>query len=365
MHSFVYESLPTRVVFEPGGRRHVAREMERLGRTRALVLATPQQGGQAVELADELGCRAIGTFTGATMHTPVHVTDKAVAMARELSADCLVSIGGGSTTGLGKAIAYRTDLDQIVLPTTYAGSEVTPILGQTEDGTKTTLRSPKVVPETVIYDVDLTLSLPAGITVTSALNSLAHAVEALWASRPDPITLLMAREAVETFVSCLPQVVSDPSDRAARGRALYGAWLAGTCLATVGMALHHKLCHVLGGTFDLPHAETHAVVLPYVIAYNAPSAPGAVAVIESALGAPAATAVRSFVEQLGAPVSLRDLGMPEAGTAEAADRCLASPYFNPCPVERDPLRQLVHDAWAGEAPPAGGYRTGVTAPTDA
>ncbi|WP_433887408.1 maleylacetate reductase [Streptomyces sp. CA-111067] len=355
MHTFVHESPPTRVVFEPGGRRHAAREVGLLGGRRALVLSTPGRRRQAEELAEQLGPLAAGTFTGAAPHTPVNVTEQALAVARKLSADCLVSIGGGSTTGLGKAIAYRTGLDQIVLPTTYAGSEVTPVLGETVDGTKTTLRSPEVLPETVIYDVDLTLSLPVGITVTSALNSLAHAVEALWAEDPDPVTLLMAREAVTTIVSALPGVVSDPADRAARGSALYGAWLAGTCLATAGMALHHKLCHVLGGSFGLPHAATHAVILPYVIAYNAPWAPRATAVIEQALGAPAAAAVRAFAENAGAPTALRDLGMPESGIAKAADACTRGPYANPRPVRRDTLEALLRAAWTGQAPAADGY----------
>lgn len=350
MQSFVYESPPMRVVFEPGGRRHVARELERLGHRRALVLSTPQQADQALELCDELGDLAIGKFTGATMHTPVHVTETAVAMAQEISADCLVSIGGGSTTGLGKAIAFRTDLDQIVLPTTYAGSEVTPILGETVDNTKTTRRSPKVIPETVIYDVELTLSLPAEITVSSALNAMAHSVEALWGENPNPITILMAREAVDTLVACLPRIASDPADRDARASALYGAWLSGTCLATVGMALHHKLCHVLGGTFDLPHADTHAVVLPYVIAYNSAAAPRAIAALEHILGTSAAPGMRSLIETLGAPTALRDLGMPESGIETAVDKSLATPYFNPRPVERDSLRELIRDAWAGETP---------------
>lgn len=357
MYRFVREGLPTRVVFEPGGRRHVARELERLGHTRAVVLSTPQQRAQATELADDLGELAVGVFSEAQMHTPVEVTERAVAMVRELAADCVVSLGGGSTTGLGKAIALRTDLDQVVLPTTYAGSEVTPILGETVNAIKTTQRSIKVVPETVIYDVDLTLTLPAAVTVNSALNSFAHAVEALWAKDPDPVTLLMAREAVSTFVSWLPRVAAEPAGRDARAATLYGAWLAGTCLATAGMALHHKLCHVLGGTFDLPHAETHAVVLPYVFAYNAPAAPTAAAFIALVLGSPGAAAVRAFAEKLGAPTSLRELGMPESGITEAADRCLAAPYYNPRPVERKALLNLIGDAWAGSPPRPDGYGT--------
>ena len=186
------------------------------------------------------------------MHTPVDATEKALAVVRERAADALVAVGGGSTTGLGKAIALRTDLPQIVLPTTYAGSEMTPILGETSGGAKTTQRSPKVLPEVVIYDVDLTLGLPPAVSATSGMNAIAHAVEALYAKDRNPVISMMAEEGISALARSLPRISADPHDREARSGALYGAWLCGTCLGAVGMALHHKLCHVLGGMFDLP-----------------------------------------------------------------------------------------------------------------
>src|SRR6185312_3310989 len=196
-----------------------------------------------------------GVFTEATMHTPVEVTERAMQAVRDNGADCTVALGGGSTTGLGEAIALRTDLPQVVIPTTYAGSEATPILGETKDGLKTTQRSMKVLPEVILYDVDLTLTLPVGLSVTSGMNAIAHAVEALYAQDANPITSLMAEEAIRALARALPVIVADPCNVEARSDALYGAWLCGVCLGTVGMALHHKLCHTLGGTFDLPHAE--------------------------------------------------------------------------------------------------------------
>ena len=356
MQPFVHTALPGRIVFGAGVRRDVGDEVLRLGHRRALVLCTPQQVAQAHQIAAALGELAVDVFHEATMHTPVEVTERAQEVVRRSQADCVVSIGGGSTTGLGKAIAFRTDLDQVVLPTTYAGSEVTPVLGETASAKKTTQRSMKVLPETVLYDVELTTTMPVGLSVTSAINSMAHAVEALWAQDGDPVTALKARESVRTFMGALPRIVDDPADLDARGDALYGAWLAGTCLASVGMALHHKLCHVLGGSFDLPHAEVHTVVLPFVVAYNADASPEIASALASTFGDDAAGAIRELVESLGGPTSLRDLGLTEAGVDAVVQGCLESPYWNPRPVEEQSLRRLVADAWAGNAPAGDGYR---------
>jgi maleylacetate reductase len=270
MQPFVYEALPTRVVFGSGTVAQLKPEAERLGVRRVLILSTPGRGeAQAREIAALLGDLAVGIHAGAVMHTPVDATEKALEVVRDLGADAVLAVGGGSTTGLGKAIALRTDLPQIVLPTTYAGSEMTPILGETKDGVKTTQRTPKVLPEVVIYDVDLTLGLPAAIAATSGMNAMAHAVEALYARDRNPVISLMAEEGIRSLARALPGIANDPQDRTARADALYGAWLCGTCLGAVGMAVHHKLCHVLGGAFDLPHAETHTIVLPHAVAYNA------------------------------------------------------------------------------------------------
>jgi alcohol dehydrogenase class IV len=274
-----------------------------------------------------------------------------MAEVHAVDADCTVAIGGGSTVGLGKAIALRTDLPQIAIPTTYAGSEMTPIIGETEGGRKTTQRTLKVLPETVIYDVELTLSLPVKPSVTSGINSVAHAAEALYAENRNPIVSMMAEECIAALSRALPAIVASSTDREARSDALYGAWLGGTCLGAVGMALHHKLCHVLGGSFDLPHAETHTVVLPHALAYNAPAAPEAADRIARAIGArDAAGGLFDLERSLGAPASLRELGMPQDGIEGAADIAMQSPYWNPRPLERGAIRDLIARAWAGERP---------------
>jgi alcohol dehydrogenase class IV len=231
---------------------------------------------------------------------------------------------------------------------------MTPIIGETKDGAKTTQRSLKVLPEIVIYDVDLTLTLPAKMSATSGMNAIAHAVEALYAQDRNPVMSLMAEEAIRALGRALPVIVANPQDREARSDALYGAWLCGMCLGSVGMALHHKLCHVLGGSFDLPHAETHTVVLPHAFAYNAAAAPDADQRIARALGGKsAALDLFELSGKLGAPRSLQSLGMPEDGIEKAADIAVKNPYWNPRPIERNAVRDLISRAWAGEPPYAG------------
>ena len=353
MDPFVYEALPSRVVFGWGSLDRLADEVDRLGVSRVLVLATPPQRAEAERIAAMLGPRVAGLFAGAVMHTPTDVTEAALGVLRETGADATLAIGGGSTTGLGKAIAWRTDLPQLVVPTTYAGSEMTPILGETENGVKTTRRDRRILPETVVYDPALTLSLPAGLSATSGLNAIAHAVEGLYARDRNPIVSLMAEDGVRALAAALPAIVRDPADRAARSRALYGAWLCGAVLGAVGMALHHKLCHVLGGSFDLPHAETHAVVLPHVVAFNAPAAPEAMAALDRALGegeGGPALRLHRLARAVGAPTALEAIGMPADGIDRAADLAVANPYWNPRPFDRDAVHALIAAAFAGRTP---------------
>jgi len=351
--SFTYTGHPARVVFGTGTLAGVRAEVERLGITRALVLTTPAQAAHGRAVLDRLGERAAGWFDGAVMHTPVEVTRAALAVAGERGADGLVAIGGGSTTGLGKAIAVRTGLPQVVIPTTYAGSEMTPILGETDGGQKVTRSSPEILPETVIYDVELTLGLPAALSGVSGINAIAHAVEALYARDTNPITQLMAEQAIAALARALPAIAAGPGDRAARTDALYGAWLSGVCLGAVGMALHHKLCHVLGGAFGLPHAETHTAVLPYAVAYNAAAAPEAMARVAAALGRPggdAAAGLYDLAGAVGAARSLAAIGMPADGLDRAADLAVASPYWNPRPLDRAAIRDLLQRAFTGTPP---------------
>jgi alcohol dehydrogenase class IV len=331
----------------------VRAEVERLAITRALVLTTPAQRAHGDAVVALLGDRAAGVFSGAVMHTPVEVTDAALAVLRERGADGVVAIGGGSTIGLGKALAVRTGVPQLAIPTTYAGSEMTPVLGETERGEKTTRRGLEILPEAVIYDVELTLSLPAPLSGTSGINAIAHAVEAMYARDTNPITQGMAEQGIAALARALPAIIVDPADHTARRAALYGAWLCGTCLGTVGMALHHKLCHVLGGAFGLPHAETHTVILPHAVAYNAPAVPEAMARIARALGAPdAVPALYELAGVVGAQRSLAALGMPVSGLEFAVDLALHTPYANPRPVERAALRALLERAYTGAPPRA-------------
>ncbi|GAA2849716.1 maleylacetate reductase and hydroxyquinol 1,2-dioxygenase domain-containing protein [Pseudonocardia halophobica] len=359
MPDFTYTAHPARIVFGSGTLERVADEVGRLGRSRALVLAGEHLHDVADRVEKILGPLAAGRFDGAAMHTPVEVTEQALAVLRETGADCVVAVGGGSTTGLAKALAVRTGVDQVVLPTTYAGSEVTPVLGETAEGVKTTRTDPAILPETVIYDVELSAGLPRPLAVTSAVNALAHAVEALYAPDANPVVDGMALDAVRHLARGLRGLDTDPD---ARADLLRGAWLAGTCLGAVGMGLHHKLCHTLGGSFGLPHAPTHTVVLPHAMAYNAAAAPEAMRRVAEALGAAdAPTAVFDLIVDAGGPTSLRELGLAEADLERAVELAVAKPYPNPAPLTRDGLAGLLRRAWAGERPPGPTMIDGLTA----
>ena len=346
---FVYQPPTTRVVFGSGTRASLADEVERLGISRALVLATPEQRDTAEDIVAALRRRAVGVFAAAAMHTPVAITDEALALVRKRDADGLVAIGGGSTIGLAKALVLRCGLPQIAVPTTYAGSEMTPILGQTQGNRKVTQRDESLRPRTVVYDVDLTLTLPASLSAASGFNAIAHAAEAFYAPDGNPIVSMMAQEGIAALANALPKIIHTPTDPVARHSALYGAWLCGHCLGTTGMGLHHKLCHILGGTFDLPHAQTHAVILPHAMAYNASAAPHAMARIARALDTcDAISGLNTLVRALALPLSLREIGMPERGIAAAADLAVRDAYPNPRALDRDALAAMLMRAWAGE-----------------
>ncbi|MBR0756761.1 maleylacetate reductase [Bradyrhizobium jicamae] len=351
---FIYQTSPMRVVFGTGTIKGLPDELDKLGIKRALVLATRRQQAELGDIAALTGGRMAGLFDGAIVHTPVAVTEQAMQVVRDLKPDGVVAIGAGAAVGLGKAIALRTDLPQLVMPSSYAGSEMTPVLGETVDGVKTTQSSPKILPETVIYDVNLTLSMPTRFSAISGLNAIAHAAEALYARDGNPITALMAEEAIAKLASALPEVMARPCDVDVRSDALYGAWLCGVCLGTVGMALHHKLCHTVGALFDLPHAETHAVLLPHTIAYNTSAAREALGRAARALRSPgAADGLFELSAKLGAPRSLAEIGMPEDGIDKAAALAVKNPYWNPRPVEQDAIRALLTRAWSGARPEAG------------
>ena len=338
MREFVFNGQPSRVVFGAGSLVHLEREIEHLGARRALVLSTPEQAHQAQMVADRLGSRAAGIFPRAVMHVPIETAREAREEARRLGADCAVAIGGGSTVGLGKAIALESGLPILAIPTTYAGSEMTPIYGITEAGLKKTGRDARVLPR-------------------SGLNAIAHAAEGLYAQDSNPVMDLMAEEGIRALAHALPLVRQQCHDMDARGDALYGAWLCGAVLGNVGMALHHKLCHTLGGSFNLPHAEVHTVVLPQAMAFNAAAAPMAMTRIERALGitgrVSAAAGLFDLAANNGAPVALREIGMKESDLDRAADIAVSNPYWNPRPIvlaQRGEIRQLLQRAYEGVRP---------------
>lgn len=348
---FIFTAQPSRVVFAKGCLGLLAEEVKALGARRALVLCTPQQRDQAQMASDLLGDMGAGIFDGAEMHVPIEVARRAREHAKMVGADCAVALGGGSTIGLGKAIALESSLPIIAIPTTYAGSEMTPIYGITESGAKKTGRDIRVLPKTVLYDPNLSAGLPVGMSVVSGMNAIAHAAEGLYAKDGNPVMSLMAEEGIRALANGLRGIVLNSSDMDARSECLYGTWLCGTVLGHVGMALHHKLCHVLGGSFNLPHAETHTVILPHALAYNACAAPEAMQRIARALGATsAAEGAFDLAKQLGAPTALRDIGLKEADLESACKISLSNPYWNPRPIEEGALMMLLRHAWTGQRP---------------
>jgi len=348
MRSFEIDEAPARVVFGAGTVERVADELGRLGGKRALVLSTPGRRGLAARVVNVLGDAAAGTFDGATMHTPVEVTERALAEVSAVDADSVVSVGGGSTTGLGKAIAVRTGLPHLVIPTTYAGSEVTPVLGETAGGEKLTRSGPEVLPDSVVYDMELTTSLPWQVSLTSAVNAAAHSVEALYAPDRTAATDDLANAAIVNVAAGLRRLKEDTDSLEARDDLMFGAWLAGRCLGAVGMGLHHKLCHTLGGRFGLPHAPTHAVVLPYAMSFNQPAASDAMSSVAAALHVGDAPAgLQSLIRNWDGPTSLADLGFSPADISEAAELATARPYPNPREVRRDDVADLLTRATNG------------------
>lgn len=338
---------PTRVVFGAGRFAELGEEVARRGWRRVVAVTTPGRRALGERAAELLGERCAGVLADAVEHVPAEVADAGVARARELGADGCLALGGGSAIGLGKAIARDAAVPLVAVPTTYSGSEMTPVWGRTEDGVKTTGRDERVRPAVVVYDPDLTTSLPVAVSVTSAGNALAHAVEALWAPDATPVTRLETTESARAIVDALPRVAGAPADPVARADLLYGAWLAGAGLAVTTMGLHHRLAHVLGGGLDLPHAGTHTVLLPYVLDWTLPAAPEAAAALERALGGEPADVLRRLFASLGAPTTLAALGADADALDVLAERVVSPPPAHPRVPTAPDVRVLLDAALHG------------------
>ena len=351
INPFVFCGFRSRVIFGTGTVAQVAKEVDAFGARRAMVLTTPEQAGAGRNLARHLGPAAGSLFSNATMHTPVEVTAKAIEAFEASDCDCVVSLGGGSTIGLGKAMAVRTGIKHLAIPTTYAGSEMTDILGETTSGEKTTRRDPSIRPDTVIYDVDLTLTLPFGFSVTSGLNAIAHAIEALYAEDANPVTDWMAFEGIKVLHEGLPRLDGNLEDVAVRSQVLYGSWLCSTVLGQCSMALHHKLAHVLGGTFDLPHGPTHSVLLPHTAGFNARGLERLKPVADL-FGGSLGSGLWDFAQALGAPMKLADLGLAKGDVPRAVDVAMKAQYANPRSYSRDDILDMISAATIGARPVA-------------
>lgn len=346
---FDHTTLGQRVLFGRGAAAdNTATALQDLGAERVLLIAD----AFAMGLSDEIASRVnvVERIHDIVQHVPADRADAATELAQQCEADALVTIGGGSSTGLAKIVALRTGLPIVAVPTTFAGSEATNVWGLTTDARKETGSDIRVLPKVIVYDVTLSTGLPAQLAMSSGLNALAHAVDGFWAPRADPINSALGAEGVRALVPGLRGLAADPADLAARERTLFGAYLAAVAFASAGSAMHHKICHVLGGAYNLPHAEMHAVVLPYVAAFNMPAAPEAAERVSSAVGggSPAA-GLWSLRDELGAPPSLAAVGMREEDIPEAARLALAAiPSSNPRPVELEDLETLLRAAWAGD-----------------
>src|SRR6516225_11416468 len=348
---FVHDSLPQRVCFGSGqAAAHLSSEIANLRASKVMVLAAKAEEDIAGTITQELPVAL--RYDDVVMHVPVEVAERARDAAAKADVDALVSVGGGSTTGLAKAIAMTTGLPIIAVPTTYAGSEATPVWGLTDGARKTTGVDPRVLPKVIVYDAALTLTLPVDMSVASGLNALAHCVDSMWAPGADPVNAAFAAEGIRSLAAGLPKVVADPLDLDGREHALYAAYLSATAFASAGSGLHHKICHVLGGKYNLPHAQTHATVLPYVLAFNGPAAPEAEHRIAAAFGAASALeGLQRLREELGAPRALRDYGLRETDIPAAVDAILAAlPAGNPTPVTAANLEELLRRACQGREP---------------
>jgi maleylacetate reductase len=352
---FTYDALPGRVRFGAGALQAVPEEIAAIGAQAVLVVADALAKPLADDVADRMGPRVVGRLDEARQHVPEELAARAVSAARNTRADCVLTIGGGSATGLGKAVAIETGIPVVAVPTTYAGSEMTPIYGIT--GThKRTGRDLRVKPKVVIYDPVLTTGLPPEVTASSGLNALAHCVAALYAPSANPITSLLAEEGIRALARSLPGAVEHPKDLEARSDVLYGAYLAGATLAVTDTGLQHKLSHVLGGSFGLVHADVHAVLLPHTSAYNARAAPNALARVAAALGGNADPAevgglLYDLAAAIGAPTSLQAIGMAEDGLQAAAARAAHEiGDSNTRPVDAVALEDLLRTAFEGRRP---------------
>src|SRR5215471_14940210 len=341
MKNFTYKQHPMRVVFGAGSVGRLRDELEKLAVSRPIFISTPGRRNDVGRAVTRLSGMTAASHAEAVMHVPVETIAAACNAAKAHGADSIVAFGGGSAVDTSKAVGLELSLPVVAVATTYGGSEVTPFYGYTEDGIKKGKKDRKMLPRTVIYDPELTVSLPARVSGPSGMNAIAHCVEALYARDANPISSLLAAEGIRALARSLPIVVNEPANIQARTDALYGAWLGGVVLGSAGMALHHNISHVLGGTFGLTHADAHTVVLPHVVAFNREAAPDALQAQDATRG------IYDLEVRIGAPTSLKQIRMPADQLDRAARIVVEHPYYNPRTIEFEGVRRLLENAYRG------------------
>jgi maleylacetate reductase len=321
------------------------------GAERVLLVATARHPEGAERLAALLGDRHAGTFRTEVPQVPGAVADAAVAKARDLDADWVLAHGGGTAVGVAKAVAIEVDVQVAAVPTTYAGSERTNIWGLTRDGVKTTGRLDRVRPRVVGYDPELTRGLPRTLSLQSLLNALAHSIDALYDADATATARASAEESLPVLWEALQALADDPQDLDARALATRGAFLASEALGGASMALHHKLAHVLGGSHGMPHAPTHAALLPHTLQFNLAASPDLPRLLSDAWGTddPAA-ALYDRMRDASLAVSLRELELPLDALDDVREAVLAKRYANPRPISDEVLRPFLLDLWQGRRP---------------
>ena len=345
--TFAYGTHDVRVVFGPGRLATLSQELDRAGLGNVMLLTTQSRADERQRVVGLLGDRLAGTYTGAKLHVPVSVIADAHKTLAECQPQALLSFGGGSAIGLGKALAFDTKLPLAAIPTTYSGSEMTAVWGNSEEGIKRTFRNREVAPRLVLYDPDLTYGLSHRVTAASGMNAIAHCIEAEYSPEQGPVTSFFALEGARQIAAGLHVLAESPGDEVARGRALLGAHYAGRALDMTSMGLEHKLAHMLG-SLGLDHAEAHAAIVPWVTAWNAPNSPDAMPRLAEALGSDGASeALRALARRLRIR-TLADLGFTATDIPEVVGKVLALKFPNPRPVDADGVRWILERAMVGE-----------------
>lgn len=348
---FNYSPVPSKVVFGENAALKLKDEISALGGARVMIACSKGMRGRIEHVIEALGDMCVALYDGAEPHCPEAVAMAAIDLFKEKKCDIIVAVGGGSTIGIGKAIALRTDAPLIVVPTTPCGSESTPIYGMLIGNTKKTGRDAKVIARTSIYDPALTTSMSAHHTATIGMNSLAHCVEALYGQSASPISDLYAAEGIKALTKGLRGSLADGNDLAARSQVLYGGMLSGYCVTLAGIAIHHKLCHVLGGHHGIPHGESNSVILPYAVAYNETAAPKAMEKIMAAMGTDSASGgIYDFATEMKVPKSLKELGMKESDLDIAAEETVRTTPYSPKPAQVKSVREMLQQAYEGIKP---------------